>query len=77
MRKAFTANSIGQQGQIYNPPDAPGILYVDPTGDAPGVGSGSTFAIMQGQSYLVPLRTTTAVQVVSAYSGHAFTAVRY
>ena len=73
----FPANSIVQQGQITNPPDAPGILYVDPTGAAPAAGSGSTFAIMQGQSYLVPLRTTTAVKAVSAYSGHAFTAVRF
>lgn len=73
---ALGANING--GWISNPQGAPGILFVDPTGNVPSLAvGGSTFPIYPGDTYLAIPGQTTVTQVRAADPNHTFSSVQW
>lgn len=64
-------------GFISNPPNAPGYLYVDPTGPASTTANGTTLALPPGQPFYAIPGSTLPVSVASTFSNHQFTAVQW
>jgi hypothetical protein len=72
----FRNGTIENVADIINPPDAPGVLYVDIVTDA-AAGSATSIPIGPGQAYRVSSPINAPVSVTSKTAGHAFVAVRY
>ena len=72
---ALQANLSG--GYIFNPPDAPAALYVDPTGSASTLGNGSSMAIQPGGTYYAIPGSTLPVSVASNVPNQAFVSVQW
>lgn len=73
-------NALGPNlsgGFISNPPNAPGPLYVDPTGPASTTANGTTLALPPGQPFYAIPSSTLPVSVASDFSNHMFTAVQW
>jgi hypothetical protein len=72
---AIGANMSG--GYVSNPPNAPGPLYVDPTGPASNVANGTTIALPPGQPYYVIPQSTLPISVASDFPNHNFVSVQW
>ena len=72
----FAAGSILNVADVYNPPSAPGVLYLDIVTTADPSNS-TSLPLAPGGSYRISKPITTACTAVSAYSAHQFCAVRY
>lgn len=64
-------------GYIMNPSDAPGVLFVDPTGAAATVANGTAYALPPGQAYYAIPLSTLPVSVASNFASHAFVSVQW
>ncbi|HSY76779.1 MAG TPA: hypothetical protein VK890_07980 [Bacteroidia bacterium] len=64
-------------GYIYNPNDAPGFLYVDPTGPASTVANGTSMALAPGQAFYAIPASTIPVSVASNIASHYFVSVQW
>lgn len=51
------------------------MLYINPVGDAVVGGTGATFAIGPGGSFMIPPDSTLPVTAVAATSGHKFSCI--
>ena len=72
---ALGTNLIG--GYIMNPVNAPGTLYVDPTGPASTAAHGTTSALAAGQSFYAIANSTVPVSVASNFPDHQFISVQW
>jgi hypothetical protein len=72
---AISANQSG--GYVSNPFNAPGPLYVDPTGPASNEANGTTIALPPGQPYYVIPNSTLPISVASDFVNHAFVSVQW
>lgn len=72
---ALAVNLSG--GYIYNPADAPTVLYVDPTGPASTVPNGSSMALAPGSTYYAIPASTLPVSVASTVPSHQFVSVQW
>ena len=72
---ALDANLEG--GYILNPIDAPGTLYVDPTGPASTTANGTTTALPPGQPFYAISQSTVPVSVASQVANHQFVSVQW
>lgn len=61
-------------GAIVNPYGGPGVLYVNPIGDATTDAVGNTFALQPGQRWDIIPGQTTPTSVNSTYNNHEFSA---
>lgn len=72
---ALDANIEG--GYILNPIDAPGNLYIDPTGPASTTANGTTSALPPGQPFYAISGSTVPVSVASQVANHQFVSVQW
>jgi hypothetical protein len=72
---ALDANLEG--GYILNPIDAPGTLYVDPTGPASTSANGTTTALPPGQPFYAISGSTVPVSAASQFASHQFVCVQW
>ena len=72
----FPAGSIANYAYVYNPPSAPGILYIDIVTTA-AYANNTTFPLSPGVGFELIRGITTAFTAISATAGHTFIAVRY
>jgi hypothetical protein len=73
-------NALGTNltgGYIMNPVNAPGTLYVDPTGPAAVTANGTTSALAAGQSFYAIANSTVPVSVASTFPNHQFISVQW
>jgi hypothetical protein len=64
-------------GYILNPSDAPGPLYIDPTGPAAVQANGTTSALQPGQTFFAIEGSTLPVSVASLFASHQFVCVQW
>jgi hypothetical protein len=72
---AIGANMSG--GYVSNPSNAPGVLYVNPTGPASNVANGTTIALPPGQPFYVIPQSTLPISVASDFPNHVFVSVQW
>lgn len=64
-------------GYVVNPIDALDILYVDPTGPASTLGSGTTIGLRPGQTFFAIPNSTLPVSVASKQPSHNFVSIQW
>jgi hypothetical protein len=64
-------------GYIFNPANAPGPLYVDPTGPASVAFNGTSMALTPGSTFYAIPGSTLPVSVASNSASHQFVAVQW
>lgn len=72
---ALDVNLAG--GYIFNPVNAQGPLYVDPTGPASTTANGTTLALEAGQTFYAIPYSTLPVSVASTLSSQSFVCVQW
>lgn len=73
-------NALGPNlsgGYVSNPVNAPGPLYVDPTGPASNVANGTTIALPPGQPFYAIPQSTLPISVASDSPNHSFVSVQW
>jgi hypothetical protein len=63
-------------GWIFNPFDAPGTLWIDPTGDASATYNGHSIPLVPGWSWYAINGSSLAVSAASTFPSHLFICIQ-